>query len=148
MTIIQYSKYIGIQIFEYQNLKGKSLYQQFSDKPGAEVLGGKNPTSQGKTWLTECGEGHQAVRCPNRVFCVHQPSPVVCGGSVLVVAGCVSLCRWWWYDVLGDGRWGNAVGCEMLCYIMWCHVRCCDVVSCHVMWWELWLDRIRCDKIR
>ena len=36
-----------------------------------------------------CAQGGQPVRCPNRVFCVHQPSAVPSGGGVLVVAGCV-----------------------------------------------------------
>ena len=39
----------------------------------------------------ECAHGDQPVRCPNRVFCAHQPSAVPSGGRVLVVAGCVSV---------------------------------------------------------
>ena len=41
-------------------------------------------------------QGDQPVRCPNRVFCAHQPSAVPSGGAFLVLAGCVSVvCRWW-----------------------------------------------------
>ena len=31
------------------------------------------------------------MRCPNQDFCVNQPSAVLSGGGVLMVAGCVSV---------------------------------------------------------
>ena len=67
----------------------------------------------------ECAQGDQPVRCPNRVFCVHQPSVVPSGGGVLVVAGCVSVVcnvRWCgtWCHVVGcEVRWSNVAGCEV-----------------------------------
>ena len=64
-------------------------------KPGAEVSKGKNIIRQRKNVPIECAHGAQPIPCPNRGFCVHQPSAVH-GGGVLVVAGCVSLVRRWW----------------------------------------------------
>ena len=43
----------------------------------------------------ECAQGHQPVRCPNRIVCVRQPSAVPSGGGVLVVSSCVSVARRW-----------------------------------------------------
>ena len=56
----------------------------------------KKPISQRKNLPMECAQGHQPVRCPNRVCCVHQPSAVPPGVGVLVVASCVSVLCWWW----------------------------------------------------
>ena len=52
---------------------------------------GEKTISQRKNLSIECSQ-----RCPNRNFCVHEPSAVPSGGGVLVVSGCVSVvCRWW-----------------------------------------------------
>ena len=117
----------------------------------------KKPISQRKNLPMECAQGHQPVRCPNRVCCVHQPSAVPPGVGVLVVAGCVSvLCWWWWCDVVWcrvfgfEVPWALAVWlvarchliwcCSMLCDVMWCHV-----MSCDVMWWGVWCDVMKWD---
>ena len=110
----------------------------------------------------ECAQGDQPVRCPNRVFCVHQPSAVPSGGSVLVVAGCVSVvCRWWWCNVRWCGTWCQVVGCMVRwsnvvsswlvvrsrelrwsCDVMWCHVTSFDV-----MWLFVWCHAMSCDVL-
>ena len=57
---------------------------------------GKQTISQRKNLPIEWAQGDQPARCPNPVFCVHQPSAVPSAGGVFVVAGCVSVvCRWW-----------------------------------------------------
>ena len=120
----------------------------------------RNFISQRKNLLIQFVHGHQSVRCPNRAFCVHQPSAVPSVGGVFVVAGCVcAVCwRWWcdvmwcdvmWYDVTWlAARWdegnvvgcavtwwgGNVVRCEMSRHVMPCDVTSCDVVTCHVWW--------------
>ena len=50
----------------WKNLKIPMLQ---SLEPRAEVSGGKHPISQRENLHIECAQGHQPVRCPNRVFC-------------------------------------------------------------------------------
>ena len=69
-------------------------YKNIPVVPGRAGVGsfrGENPISQRKNLPRECAQGHQPVRCPNRVSCVHRPSAVPSGGGVLVVAGGVSM---------------------------------------------------------
>ena len=68
-----------------------AIIQCFPGMPGADVSGTKKPISQRKNLLIQFAHGHQPVRCPNGVFCVHQPSAVPFGGGVFVVAGCVDV---------------------------------------------------------
>ena len=106
-------------------------------------------------------KGGQPVRCPNRVFCVNEPSAVPwrrCGDLFWCgwLRGEMKQCGWLW----GDVRWGNVVGCEMSrqCHVMWCHVIWCDVIpcvvlchvmQCDVMWCALmWWDVICCEVTR
>ena len=76
-------------------------------------------------------QGDQPVRCPNWGFCLHQPSAVPSVGGVLVVAGCVSVVRrWWWCKKSRDVVRGGVVRCRD-----WCSDKWWDV-----MWWQM----VRC----
>ena len=58
------------------------------------------------------------------------------------------FCGWLW----DDARWGNVVGCEMLCHVMWSDVISFDVmrflVLCDVTWCTAMLcDVLSCDEL-
>ena len=50
------------------------VYKWFSGDPGRKFQGGKKTINQRTTLPLECAQGDQPARCPNRIFCVHQPS--------------------------------------------------------------------------
>ena len=110
----------------------------------------------------ECVQGHQLVRCPKRIFCVHKPSNVPSGGGVLVVASFVDVVVIWCdvvcCHVVGcKVMWGQAMWLIARCRVMSCDVmRCegvwCDVVSfdvmwCNVVWCDEWCDAMWCDVL-
>ena len=101
-----------------------------------------------KTLPIECAQGDQPVRCPNRVFCVNEPSAA----------------PWWWcglfwcHEVGCRVEWSNVVGCEVTSgEVVWlvarCHVMSSDVMmSYHVVWCDviscvLLRDVMQCDAM-
>ena len=129
---------------------------------GSGSFRGERAYKPKKNVLIECAQGHQLLRCPNGFFLCAQTFRrcawwwLVCwrGGDVMrcdVLWCCMMSCGWlrgemkkcgWLW---GDVRWGNVVGCEMSCHVMWCHVTWCDVVSCPLMRCDVMSDAMRCD---
>ena len=66
------------------------------ERAGGGSFREKKHINQRKNLPIECAQGDQPVRCPNRFFVAHQPSAVLSGGGVLVLAGCVSVVWRWW----------------------------------------------------
>lgn len=50
------------------------LYRTSPGEPGAEVSGEKEPVSQREGLPTECTQGNQPVRGPNRIFACTSPA--------------------------------------------------------------------------
>ena len=85
-----------------QSMELQQIHTSRAVQAGGGSFKRQKKIRQRKNLPTECAQGDQPVQCPNRVFCVHQPSAVLSGGGVLVMAGCVSVvCRWWCFgDVM------------------------------------------------
>ena len=74
-------------------------------KPGAEVSKkGKNYTPKKENVPIECAYGDQPMRCPNRDFCVHQPS------AVRLVVGVFKWCVGGGDVMSSDAKWCRYIG--------------------------------------
>ena len=114
---IQIDAIYTLRTYEYP--KNKWINECIQVVPGR--AGGRSfrekKLNQRKNLPIECGQGDEAVRCPNRIFCAG-------GTSLQPFHG--GDAPWWWCDLF----WCHEVGCG----VGWSNVVGCEVTLCDSKW--------------